>query len=129
MSIAVRVDLVIDRGADWAAQIYWTDYTSAPFTVVAPMRMEIRNAAGALIVDLMTNTLEAEDVYPSINYNSETGLIQLHLTAAQTASIPEGQYRHDLFVSYDDTAMGGVIRVAKLIYGDVHVRGRVTQVV
>ena len=124
-----NVDLQIDQGADWAAQIYWTDGEGNPYQVTGPMRMEIRNEVGGVALTLQTNE-SSEDVDnpddQSILFNSESGLIQLYLTAAQTATVGPGSYRYDLFTHYSDTALTGRVRLQKLISGSVLVQGRVT---
>lgn len=124
MSESANVDLSIDQGADFSLQIYWTDAGNNPFTVLHPMRMDIRSKQGAVIHSL--TTLVSGDDQPDILYNSDSGLIQLTIRAQDTADFPPGQYDYDLFVSHQDDAVGEV-RLKRLIRGNVLVYGRVTK--
>lgn len=129
MSVASNVDFIIDKGTDWFVEMYWTDYANQPYTVLAPMRMEIRANTGQVVAELFSHgpeTPEGEDV--TILHNSESGLIQLQLSAAATDKIGAGIYDYDLFVTYSDKTSENSTRLGKLVYGKVHVRGRVTQV-
>lgn len=115
--------LIIDQGADWAVQIQWSSPSNMPYTVLAPMRMEIRGAGGSLLYALHTDD-EGATEFDSIDYNSENGLIQLQLDSATTTTFPAGTYVYDLFVSYSDTDR---VRTIRLINGTVQVNGRITQ--
>ena len=127
-SVEARID--IDQGGDWATQIYVTDSENHPMLVVGPMRMEIRNEVGGVAVTLQTDETSEDqsgDVdNQSISYNTESGLIQLYLSAKQTALMAPGQYSYDLFIHFSDPIMNKV-RKRKLIGGTVSVTGRVTQ--
>lgn len=123
MSESVSVNLSIDQGADYGLQIYWTDAGNNPFTVLHPMRMDIKSSTGVVVHSLTTET--QDDTQPDILYNSDSGLIQLTIPASATSNFPAGQYAYDLFVSYSDEA-NGLARLVKLIQGIVYVYGRVT---
>lgn len=131
MSVAANVDLSMDQGADFACQLYWTSGENQPYKVQGPMRMEIRNSVGNVVCTLQTNeTSEDEDSQPdnqSIAYNSDSGLIQLYIDAAQSDLIAGGSYDYDLFVSYLDSNITQRIRKQRLLYGKVHVNGRITK--
>lgn len=128
MSTAARVDLEMDQGADFAIQIYWTTTENNPYSIQSPMRMEIRNSVGNVAATLQTDEDSTEDdTEASILYNSESGLIQLQLTAEETDALGPGQFDYDLFVSYLDSAITGRVRTKRLIAGRVSVNGRVTQ--
>ena len=129
MSDAARVDLLIDQNTDWAIQLYWTNYSNTPYTVLSPMRMEIRSSTGAVAAELLTEEPLPEGTFPTISYNSESGLIQLQLTAESTNAMAAGEYLYDLYVTYQDKLTVSSTRLAKLLYGSVTVRGKVTQVV
>lgn len=125
---AELVDLIIDRGEDWSVQLYWTDYGSNPFTVLSPIRMEIRANTGQVLATLTPKV--NDDDYPYIIYNSESGLIQLQIPSEETDAMPPGIHRYDLFVTYDDQGYEPEgTKLTRLIYGSVTVRERVTQVV
>lgn len=124
MSESAYVDLAIDQGADYSLQIYWTDAGNNPFTVLHPMRMDIRSKQGAVIHSL--TTANSGDDEPDISYNGDSGLIQLTVRAQDTATFPPGIYDYDLFVSHQDDSVGEV-RLKRLIHGNVMVYGRVTK--
>jgi len=127
MTNAAYADLVIDQGADFAVQLYWTDYNNNPFTVLSPMRMDMKAATGQIVATLNTND-DANDLEtPSIVYNSDSGLIQLQLPPSVTSTIAPGDYSYDLFVTYQDQLSNSSTRLAKILYGRVFVNGRVTK--
>lgn len=131
MSASANVDLSMDQGADFAVQIYWTSGENLPYQVQSPMRMEIRNDVGGVVATLQTNEtsedLENQPDNQSIMYNSDSGLIQLYLTAEQTDLIPAGTHTYDLFVSYLDSNITQRVRKQRLLYGKVMVDGRITK--
>lgn len=132
MGTAARLDLEMDQGADFAFQVYWTTGTNRPYYVVSPMRMEIRDQVGQVAITLQTNdTSQDEDGDPdnqSILYNSESGLIQLQITADQTDLLSaQNSYVYDLFAHYVDDMGSGAVRKKRLITGTVTVNGRYTQ--
>lgn len=125
MSDAAAVDISIDQGADFGIQVAWTDGANVPFTVMAPMRMDIKSDTGEVLHSLMTGVSE-EDA-STILYNSDSGLIQLSLSAAVTSTFPAGSYDYDLFVTYQDSRVTNTTRLARLLVGKVHVYRRVTE--
>lgn len=127
MSTAGQVDLEIDQGADFAVQLYWTDSQSNPFTVLSPMRMDVRSGVGAVIFTLQTDDSTPDGTDQSISYNSTSGLIQLSLPASVTGTLPEGSFEYDLFVTYQDNEVTRATRLRKLIQGNVYINGRVTR--
>lgn len=128
MSNAAPVDIDIDQGADFGVQIYWTSMDQQPFTVLAPMRMEIRDAVGNTLYTLATNDGDTTAT-TTILYSSDTGLIQLMIPAADTTNFPAGVYSYDLFVTYQDNAVTNATRLARLLRGNVYVDRRTTQYV
>lgn len=125
MSESAVVPLAIDQGADYSVQIYWTDAGNNPFTVLHPMRMDIRASTGQLIYSLTSDSPNTEE-QPNILYNSDSGLIQLTIPSSATAGFASGEYSYDLFVTYSDEAVGQA-RSHRLIRGSVYVYGRVTR--
>jgi hypothetical protein len=125
---AGNVDLIIEQGEDWTAQVVWTDYYDNPLAVTIPMRMTIRGG-GVVVRELIPPTVITPDEIPEIAYNSESGLIQLHLDSVQTGSLNPGTYEYDLWVNVEDTDAYAGTQQVKLIYGQVIVRGRVTTTV
>lgn len=123
MSEAAHWDISIDQGADFSVQLYWTDGASNPFTVLHPMRMDIRAETGQVLYTLTSGTEDEDN--PDIRYNSDSGLIQLSIPAFATNMFPTGSYSYDLFVTYADPRTSKTYR-KRLIYGSVYVYGKVT---
>lgn len=121
--MSTNYPLAIDQGADWAVQIQWSSPSNTPYTVMAPMRMEIRGAGGELLFSLSSDD-DGTSAFDTIDYNSENGLIQLQLESSTTATFAAGTYVYDLFVSYSDSDR---VRLARLLNGNLTVSGRVTQ--
>lgn len=126
MTTSSNVDLEVDQGADFGAQLYWTSMDQEPFTVLSPMRMEIRDDVGNTLYTLATvdGTVSGTE---TILYNSDSGLIQLQIPAADTATFPAGRYSYDLFVTYQDNDVTNATRFTRLIHGSVYVNKRVTR--
>lgn len=128
MSTSAVIDLEIDQGADFGVQIYWTSMDQTPFTVLAPMRMEIRDDVGNTLYTLATTDGAASGTQ-TILYNSSTGLIQLMIPAADTSNFPAGRYNYDLFVTYQDNEVTNATRLQRLQRGSVYVNKRITRTV
>jgi|JI10StandDraft_1071094.scaffolds.fasta_scaffold44454_2 hypothetical protein len=126
MSTSALVDLEIDQGADYGVQLYWTSMDQQPFTVLSPMRMEIRDDVGNTMYTLATSDGTSTGAQ-TILYNSSSGLIQLMIPAADTSNFPSGVYQYDLFVTYQDNDVTNATRLQRLIRGNVYVNKRVTQ--
>lgn len=126
MSTAGIVDIDIDQGADFGCQFYWTTMDQTPYTVLAPMRMEIRDDVGNTLYTLATADGSTTSTQ-TILYNSDTGLIQLMIPAADTATFPAGRYNYDLFVTYQDNAVTNATRLKRLVKGNVYVDKRYTR--
>ena len=123
---AARVNMQIDQGADFTAHIYWLDQDSVPFTVLPPIRMELRSVdANQLASALQVGSDEDDDSY-DIVYNSENGLIQIYLSSERTTMLSPGMYKYDIFTGYLDSAAGKE-RIYRLLEGTVEVRGRITR--
>lgn len=127
MSVAANVDIELDQGADFGLQIYWTDPAQTPFTVLSPMRMEIRADTGQVIYTLITNDTAPVGAVQTITYNSVSGLIQLNIPASDTASFKSGIYNYDLFVTYQNTTSD--TKLKRLLYGNLFVNQRITKAV
>lgn len=117
------IDMQLVQGADYGVQMYWTSPDQVPFTVLSPMRMEIKDSVGNVIHTLSTDGSDGE---PGILYNSESGLIQLRIPAEVTATLPPGRFDTDLFVTYQDNKVTNATRVTRLIRANVYVEKRIT---
>lgn len=129
MSTAANVDLSLDQGSDFGVQIYWVDGDRTPFTVLSPMRMEIRSELGQVMFTLQTDDDQLDPTQQTILYNSESGLIQLNIPSTATQNFPPGIYNYDLWVTYQDNVVTNATRLRPLIRGTIYVNGRVTKVV
>jgi hypothetical protein len=118
----------IDQGEDWTASIVYTDDFDQPYNVIAPCRMDIKNRGGATQLSLTTPDTELPDgTIPDIGLSSEIGLIQLHIEDSVTGALVPGVYQYDLFITVNDGDEYAGDQVQRLIYGDVTVNQRVTQ--
>jgi hypothetical protein len=124
---AGRVDLVIDQGADFTAQIVWNDFTDNPIPVTLPMRMSIKSPYGQVMLTLFPPDELPPDDVPAMTYNTDSGLIQIHISKTQADTLVGGVYSYDLFATVDDGDAGTGDQLTRLLYGDVIVRPRITQ--
>jgi|SRR5262245_26791176 len=125
---AANVPITIDQGEDWSASIVYTDDFDQPYNVIAPCRMDIKNTAGATQLSLTTpdETTPPGEI-PEIGISPEIGLLQLHIEDSVTKALQPGVYKYDLFVTVDDGDEYAGAQVQRLIYGQVVVNQRVTQ--
>jgi hypothetical protein len=107
VSVAGHLDLVIDQGATFRARIEWTDAAGEPKTPVAPAVMEFRTSKGDLLARL-TDTA---------GLTLAAGYVDVLLTDVQTAAMPKGKAKFDLFVH--DSVSGDRDR---LVEGEAEVR-------
>lgn len=121
MSTAAPVDLSIDRGADFGVQIYWLDPVLTPYTVLTPMKMEIRTDDG----EMRLVHVVSDDPGQGITFSSSNGLIQILIDADTTASFRPGTYIYDLFATYQENPT--TTRTRRVVKGRVFVEERVTQ--
>jgi hypothetical protein len=127
VTTAANVDLTLDQGADFGIQIYWTDGANNPFTVLSPMRMDVKSDVGTVVYSFFTDDSAENSINPpNILYNFESGLIQLMMSAEETLALNPGSYSYDLFVTYQDNVITQAVRLKRLIYGQFIVQGRVT---
>lgn len=125
---AAYVPLDIDQGEDWTSTIVYTDDFDEPYNVIAPCRLDIKNQAGATQLSLTTPDVDLPDgAIPEIGLSSEIGLIQLHIEDDVTAALLPGVYQYDLFITVNDGDEYAGNQVQRLIYGEVTVNKRVTQ--
>lgn len=128
MTNAGIVDLVIDQGADWAAQFYWADHYGVPFNVVPPIRMQVRDNLNQVVLERVHDPDLGEGMVQNILYNGATGLIQVIVSADESNAIPPGIYSYDLFSSFIDPSPNAEEqRKAKIMAGKFIVEGRVTR--
>jgi hypothetical protein len=124
---AANVPLDIDQGEDWTATIIYTDDMDQPYNVIAPCRLDIKNATGATQLSLTTPDVVIDGEIPEIALSSEEGIIQLHIEDTVTAAMVPGTYKYDLFVTVDDGNEYAGSQVQRPIRGDVTVNQRVTE--
>jgi len=125
---AANVPLEIDQGEDWTISIVYTDDFDQPYNITEPCRMDIKNNTGAMQISLTTPETEIPPGYiPEIGVSPEIGLMQIHIEDTATAALKPGVYKYDLFVTVNDGNEYAGNQVQRLIYGDVVVNQRVTQ--
>jgi hypothetical protein len=125
---AAYVPLDIDQGEDWTGNVIYTDDMDQPYNVVAPCRLDIKNATGATQLSLTTPDIDPvpDGTIPEIGLSSEEGLIQIHIDDQVTGALVPGVYKYDLFVTVNDGSEYAGNQVQRLIRGEVTVNQRVT---
>lgn len=133
---AGNVDLIIDQGEDFTAQIYWTDYNDDPRPLTAPMSMDIKSPYGQTVAHLYTPDVDwPDDQIEPIKYNTDTGWLQIHIPATTTDTMPAGNYSYDLWVTVDsgkvkvEQQTQTVFQSVRLLQGKVTVNKRITATV
>lgn len=125
---AANVPMEIDQGEDWTVSIVYTDDYDQPYNIIEPCRMDIKSTTGATQISLSTPESEIPPGYiPEIGISPEIGLLQIHIEDDATAALKPGVYKYDLFVTVNDGNEYAGNQVQRLIYGDVTVNQRVTQ--
>lgn len=125
---AGRVDFVVDQGEDFTAQLVWGDFTDNPIPVVPPIRMDLKSGANQIV-----HTMTVPDValpageIPAITYNTDSGMIQLHIPKEVTATLTAGLYAYDLYCNVDDGAAYAGLQQSRLIQGNIIVGSRTTK--
>jgi hypothetical protein len=120
------VDLIVDQGADFTAQIVWNDFTDNPVPVTLPMRMDVKSPFGTVMFSLFPPDTLPPDEVPAMTYNTDSGMIQIHMTKEQTSLLEGGSYSYDLFATVDDGDAGTGDQLVAVLYGTVNVRPRIT---
>ena len=123
---AANVPMEIDQGEDFTTTIVYTDDLDQPYNVIAPCRLDIKNAQGATQLSLTTPDVFVDGEIPEINLSSEEGLIQIHIEDAVTGALMPGSYKYDLFVTVSDGDEYAGTQVQRLIKGEVTIDQRVT---
>jgi hypothetical protein len=124
---AVKVDLVIDQGEDWASQMIYTDEYDEPYNIIHPCRLDIKNGSGAVQISLSSSdTAPVEGTIPEIAISTEIGLLQFYLEDTATAALNPGQYIYDLFITLNDNNVYAGNQIQRPIQGNVMVNKRVT---
>jgi hypothetical protein len=125
--MAGRVDLYVDQGADYTAQLVWNDFTDNPIPVTLPMRMDVKSPYGQVMFSLFPPDPLPTDEIPAMTYNTDNGMIQIHITKEQTDLLAGGMYKYDLFATVDDGDVGTGDQLVRLVFGDLICSSRVTQ--
>jgi hypothetical protein len=123
---AASVPMVIDRGEDWTSDIIYTDSFDEPVEVTHPCRMSVKDSSGATVFTLETDPDIPDGEIPGINFSSDIGLLQLHMTSSATAAISPGLYQYDLFVTVDNGDMIAGPQIIRLLFGHVTINQRIT---
>lgn len=124
---APNVPIDVEQGADWTADVIWTDMFDEPVNVIHPCRMDVKSAAGQTVLTLETDPDIPEGEIPSMNLSADIGLIQFHLAKEQTLALLPGTYLYDLFVTCDDDNEYSGTQVTRLMYGQFNVYKTLTR--
>jgi len=125
MTDTYRVDLLVDKGSDFAFQLYWTDQYDEPLTITYPMKMTVAFGAPQTYISVTETPTGGELAY--ISYNAEAGFIQLSLPDSHTNTFTVGQYKYDLWAHISDPDdVVNTTKRAKIIEGNFNVLSSVT---
>lgn len=122
-----RVDIDVTQGEDFTSQIVWNDFTDNPIRVVTPMRMQIKSQYGQVMTTLdVPDPPLPETEIPPLTYNTDSGMIQIHMSKDVTNAIPSGIYAYDLFCNVDDGEAFAGYQQVQLMYGNLNCKPRIT---
>lgn len=112
-------DFLIEQGADWAVQVFWTnDQTGDPVPATGPMMMDIvSDKTGQRLIRLDDGSNGGIDTG-----GAPYGIIQLSIDDAMTQMFAPGMYHYDLFVY----SAGPPLQRVRLLTGRVSVASQVT---
>lgn len=93
------LELHIDAGEDFAAQVVWSDNDGVPFTVLSPCQADVVDSNGSVVVSFRsTYTNPITQALISIS-SSQDGFLQLTAPKALTKDLLPGTYAIDLFAT------------------------------
>jgi hypothetical protein len=96
------VEINIDIGEDFAAQLYWVDEFNNPIDVIAPCRMDAKDAEGEVVLSFRTGNTAADE--STITLGGQ-GFIQLTSPKSVTAELEPGSYVCDLFATVNNNSV------------------------
>jgi hypothetical protein len=112
-------DFIIEQGADWAVQVFWTnEQTNSPIPAAGPMEMDIvSDKTGQRLIRLDDGGNGGIE-----NGGAPYGIIQMSIDDAMTQQFAAGAYHYDLFVY----SAGPPLQRIRLLTGRVTVVAEVT---
>lgn len=105
--MAVTYNTVIDQGADWFINFIYEQPAGTPVNLTncsAALQVRTSPLARTAVLTLTTDN-------DGITITPLEGLLEVHATAEQTASITNGKYAYDIEVTANQT--GVVTRIAQ----------------
>lgn len=101
--MAMEIEITVDCGADFVAQIFYTGEDSEPIGIQAPCRMDVKDMGGHTAMTLQTG-VAAEDIpnQPTILIDGGQGFFQISIPRVLTANLTPGRYMFDLFATLRD---------------------------
>ena len=99
--VAEQVDLVLVRGEDYVAQIFWSDQWNEPVPVTEPVEATVKDMVGQTVLRFVSAT--DPNVGPCITHNSQ-GFFQLTVPSSRTWTLASGTYTFDLWADVVDSA-------------------------
>lgn len=112
-----RIEINIDIGEDFAAQIMWTDDDGIGYPITTPCRMDVRDTEGTLVMQFETGNTGATEA--TITLTSVDGFMQLTAPASVTTAIEPGSYLADLFATVDNTSTPFADQLVKVFSANV----------
>ena len=93
------LELNIDAGEDFAAQVVWSDNDGVPFVILSPCQADVVDSNGSVVMSFRsTYTNPITQALISIS-SSQDGFLQLTAPKALTKDLLPGTYAIDLFAT------------------------------
>ncbi len=113
-SVATSNDITQDRGADWSLSYIWT--TGDVPNGVTPTPVDLTSATATFNVRTSTDPSSTPLFSTPCTLGGAAGSLAFGMTAAQTLSVPAGDYPYDVFVSFPSGT------IFKFLTGVAHLR-------
>lgn len=125
MADDVQVDLEVDKGSDYAVQLYWTDQYDSPIAISHPMKMTVAFATPFTYIS--TSEVPSGPQASYLSYNSSIGFVQLSLPDSYTNNLIPGIYQYDLWAQVlDPDDINNTTKRTKIFGGSFVVVGAIT---
>jgi hypothetical protein len=126
MSSSDTIEIWIDIGEDFAAQIYWTDSNGNAIPITSPARLEVRDSLGNRVLQFDAANSGSAATKAAILITGSEGLLQLSCPKALTKTLEPGRYLFDLFATNNSGFSPFPTQEVKVADGWVVAQGRTT---
>lgn len=96
------LELHVDIGEDWVAQIFWSDEYNDPITAAEPILADVKDANGQIAIRFVSASDPQTE--PHIQSSGFSGFFQLSIPKEWTVKLVPGRYLFDLFSGVADSS-------------------------